>query len=54
MSTFDNIEKSGTTGGWTYDEPNMDYDQDIDPDSGDFVTYNGLGNDSSFTNITKS
>ena len=45
MSTiWDLIEKVGTfLGGWQYNEPNLTYNQLLDPDSGNVVYYNGLG-----------
>jgi len=52
--TWDNIEKPGQTGGgWDYDEPNLDYDSDADPDSNLTVYYNNLGEAPTFTNISK-
>ena len=54
MTTWDNIEKSGTIGGgWFYNEANLEYNQLIDPDSGNPVYYDGLGVSSSWTNIPK-
>lgn len=43
-TTWDDIELTGTgTGGWEYNEPNLTYNQDVDPDSGESVLYNGIG-----------
>lgn len=53
MTTWDNIEKSGGSGGWEYDEVNLQYDSLIDPDSGSTVYYNGVGQTSSITNEIK-
>ena len=54
MSNWDNIEKSGGSDGWEYDEVNLTYDALVDPDSGSTVYYNGIGTVTTFTNITKS
>jgi len=54
MATWDNIEKSGSSAGWEYDETNLLYDSATDPDSGGNVYYNGIGTVTTFTNITKS
>lgn len=55
MTTWDLIEKSGTiTGGWTYNEPNLAYNQVLDPDSGTPVYYNGFGSTPTWTLQTKS
>lgn len=51
MTTWDNVEKSGT--GWAYNEPNLVYDQVTDPDSGDAVSYNGIGTATVWTNLNK-
>lgn len=52
--TWDLIEKSGFTGGgWDYNEPNLTYNEDIDPDTGASVTYNSLGTEDTWTNINK-
>lgn len=54
-ASWDNIEKSGvTTGGWTYNEPNLQYNQVTDPDTGNSVKYNGFGVSQTFTNQSKS
>jgi hypothetical protein len=54
MTIWDTIEKAGTSnGGWTYDEDNLEYDQLIDPDSGNKVYYNGVGTSVAWTNIPK-
>ena len=55
MTTWDNLEKPGfANGGWDYDETNLSYDEDIDPDTQLSVTYNGLGTAVSWSNQTKS
>jgi hypothetical protein len=55
MTTWDNIEKSGTgNGGWEFNEPNLTFNQSIDPDSGNTVYFNGLGLSTTWTNISKS
>lgn len=54
MTTWDLQEKSGTgIGGWTYNEPNLTYNQLLDPDSGSPVYYNGFGNTATWTLLTK-
>jgi len=55
MATWDNNEKPGMAGGgWDYNEPNMTYDEDIDPDSQLTVYYNGLGTVPAWTDVSKS
>ena len=51
MANWDNQEKGGT--GWNYNETNLEYNQAIDPDSGDEVFYNSVGLLPVFTNVTK-
>lgn len=51
MATFDNVEKTGT--GWKYNEENLMYDSDLDPDSGNSVLYNQIGSLTTFINQTK-
>ena len=53
-SPVDNIEKSGGSAGWSYNETNMTYNQLIDPDTNLPVKYNGLGTTSTITNQAKS
>lgn len=53
--TWDLIEKSGfSQGGWDYDEPNLAYNEDMDPDTGSSVAYNSLGTAGTWTNTNKS
>ncbi len=55
MTTWDNLEKIGTiTGGWSYNEVNLAYDQPVDPDTGNTVYYNGIGLSTTWTNQPKS
>lgn len=54
MATWDNIEKAGVGGGWTYNELDMAYNQENDADTGLAVLYNALGTTASFSNISKS
>jgi hypothetical protein len=51
MSIWDNQEKSGQA--WLYNETNMEYDSEFDPDGGLPVYYNGVGSSSTFTNEIK-
>ena len=54
---WDLIEKSGnpTGGGWDYNEPNLTYNEAIDPDTFLSVFYNSLGADAgTWTNTNKS
>ena len=54
-ASWDNQEKPGLEGGgWDYEENLITYDEDIDPDFGLVVRYNGLGTAQSFTNQNKS
>lgn len=54
MATWDTQEKPGASGGgWDYNESNLTYDEDIDPDSDLEVYYNGLGEEITWTNQTK-
>lgn len=53
MATWDNIEKSGNAQGWEYNESNLLYDSETDPDSGLEIFYNGVGTASSITNEIK-
>lgn len=41
VTSFDLQEKTGT--GYQYDEPNMTYDEAIDPDTGLPVNYDAVG-----------
>ena len=53
-TTWDNQEKVGTgTGGWQYNEPNLNYNSVLDPDSNLPVYYNGIGVTTSWSNGTK-
>ena len=53
--TWDLLQKSGfPSGGWTYNELNVDYNQDLDIDTGSNVTYNALGAAGTWTNTNKS
>lgn len=51
MANWDNQEKGGT--GWIYNEANLTYNENIDPDSGGEVFYNSVGVAPTFTNISK-
>lgn len=53
--TWENLEKSGTidNGGYDYEEEDMEYDQDIDVDTGNQVFYDGLGQTTTWNNINK-
>jgi len=52
---WDLIEKTGfALGGWDYNEPNMQYNQDIDADTSNSVTYNQLGASGTWNNLNKS
>jgi hypothetical protein len=51
MATWDNQEKSGQA--WIYNETNMEYDSEFDPDGGLPVNYNSVGSSSAFTNEIK-
>ena len=54
MTIWDNLEKSGViTGGWDYNEPNLNYDQIVDPDTDNNVYYEGLGIITTWSNIAK-
>jgi len=53
MATWDNVEKSGSTTAWEYNEVNMTYNQLLDPDSNLPVLYNGIGVSTSITNVPK-
>ena len=48
---WDTREKSGQ--GWEYNEPNMAYNSENDPDGGSPVYYNQVGSATVFTNQTK-
>jgi len=51
---FENLEKVGTiTGGWDYEEQDLDYEQIADVDTGNTVFYEGLGITTDWTNINK-
>lgn len=52
MTTWDNQEKSGF--GWSYDESNLSYNEDIDPDGGNSVLYNAVGTLTTWSNQSKS
>ena len=53
--SWDNIEKSGfALGGWDYNEANLAYSDDKDPDTGSDVTYNSLGTEGTWTLLNKS
>ena len=53
--TWDLLQKSGFIGGgWSYNEPNLIYNEDEDPDTGSDVTYNNLGTADTWTNTNKS
>jgi len=54
MTTWDYQEKSNTsTGGWQYNESNLEYNSMLDPDSGSPVYYNGIGLSSSWSLLSK-
>ena len=53
MTNWDLIEKGGITGGWEYNESNLEYDQIIDQDSQNYVFYNGVGVATVWSNIAK-
>jgi len=53
MSTWDNLEKSGNTEGWEYDETNLLYDSETDPDGNSTVYYDTMGIAVSITNVIK-
>ena len=53
-TSWDNVEKSGGTQGWEYDEVNLSYDQANDPESNSTVYYDSIGLELSITNQTKS
>jgi len=51
---WDNLEKTGfPNGGWIYNENNMNYNQDLDADTGVDVDYNLLGDPDTWININK-
>lgn len=52
MATWDAQEKPGILagGGWDYDEDQLEYDSDEDPESSAQVVYNGEGEDTNWTN----
>jgi len=53
-TTWDNLEKSGgITGGWSFNETNMSFNQSLDIDTGNTVFFNGLGLLAIWTNLTK-
>lgn len=55
MTTWDTIEKSGTgAGGWFFNENNLAFNQETDPDSGNPVYFNGFGLSANWTNQPKS
>lgn len=52
--SWDNQEKpKADEGGWDYNEQNLNYDEDIDPDSNLPVKYNSLGTAQEWTNQNK-
>jgi len=52
--SWDLIEKSGFTGGgWLFNESNLSFNEDKDPDSGSDVTFNSLGTAGTWTNTNK-
>ena len=55
MATWDFQEKAGLEGGgWDLNEPNLSFNEVIDPDSGKEVLFNSLGKPSVWTNQNKS
>lgn len=55
MATWENLEKPGfANGGWDYNENNLEYNQDLDVDTGLSVVYNALGTANTWTNQAKS
>jgi hypothetical protein len=54
MANWDDQEKAGSLEGYDYNEFNLAYNEDTDPDSGLSVLYNGMGYSSSIINQTKS
>ena len=53
MSTWQNIEKTGSSQGWEYNEVGYAYNQANDPDGGATVKYNSVGDAVVFTNLAK-
>ena len=53
MSSWDNLEKSGSGQGWEYDEVNLSYDAETDPDGNSIVYYETIGSSVSITNAVK-
>jgi hypothetical protein len=52
---WDLIEKSGVSGGgWEYNDGNLAYNEDQDPDSLSDVTYNNVGTQGTWSNTNKS
>jgi hypothetical protein len=55
MATWENIGKPGNQGsGQLYDDLNLEYDALTDPDSGNSVFYDGIGQSQVWTNEPKS
>jgi len=53
-TTWENLEKPTTfSGGITFNEAGIAFNQVIDPDTGNIVYFNGVGLLSTWTNIAK-
>lgn len=53
-TTWDNLEKPTTfSGGYQFNESTLEFNQDLDPDTGNIVYFNGVGLLSTWTNIAK-
>lgn len=53
-TTWNTLDKPGTTtGGWTYNEPGLTYNQTVDSQNDLVVYYNGLGTEQTWTNEAK-
>ena len=53
--SWDLIEKSGfALGGWLFNETNLSFNDDKDPDTVSDVTYNSLGIEGTWTLLNKS
>jgi hypothetical protein len=53
-TTWDNIEKSGgITGGWSFNEVSISFNQVLDVDTFNTVFFNGLGLLAVWTNLNK-
>jgi len=55
MATWEHQLKPGTEGGGQqYDDSNLEYDALLDPDSGNSVFYDSIGQSQTWTNQSKS